>query len=407
MDKVTEKAKQMLDHAGIEINGSRPYDIQVHNDKLFKRVFSQGDLGLGESYMDGWWDVEQLDEFFYRVIAAKLQQVMKRDWVTMFELARAQIFNLQKAKRAFEVGQKHYDVGNDLYRAMLDKRMTYTGALWEHTDNLDDAQEAKLDLVCRKLDLKPGQRVLDIGCGWGSFAGYAAEKYGVSVVGVTVSKEQVTLGNEMYQHLPVELRLQDYRDVDEKFDHIVSLGMIEHVGRKNYRTYMKVVDRCLEEEGRFVLQTIGHNQSLKAASPWTERYIFPNSMLPSIRLLGTSAEKLFTMEDWENIGANYDPTLMAWFRNFDSSWDTLKHNYSDRFYRMWKYYLLTSAGSFRARRIQLWQILFTKTGLPGGYKRVSRQRVTQQEKPAVDGKHDTSVADMKPATGNGLKKIRH
>lgn len=392
--RLKQKAEQMLDHAGIQINGPRPFDIQVHDDRVYKRVFSQGDLGLGESYMDGWWDVEKLDEFFYRIIAAKLQQTIKRDWVTLFELARAQLFNLQKAKRAFEVGQKHYDVGNDLYKVMLDKRMTYTGALWENADNLDDAQEAKLDLVCRKLDLKPGQKVLDIGCGWGSFAGYAAEKYGVDVIGVTVSKEQVALGNKMYGHLPVELRLQDYRDVNEKFDHIVSLGMIEHVGRKNYRTYMQVVDRCLEDDGRMVLQAIGHNHSLKGASPWTERYIFPNSMLPSIRQLGASAEGLFTMEDWQNIGANYDPTLMAWFHNFDSNWGALKANYTERFYRMWKYYLLTSAGSFRARRIQLWQIVFTKTGIPGGYRRVSH--LPAKTKQASPAEH------MKPANGNGV-----
>lgn len=384
-NKFKDKAQYLLETAGIEINGSRPFDIQVHDERLYKRVFSQGELGLGESYMDGWWDVEKLDEFFYHVITAKLQNTIKKDWNTLFELFRAQIFNLQKISRAFEIGQKHYDVGNDLYRAMLDKRMTYTCAYWENARNLDEAQEAKLEMVCRKLDLQPGQRVLDIGCGWGSFAGYAAEKHGANVVGITVSKEQVNLGNEKYSHLPVELRFQDYRDVDEKFDHIVSLGMIEHVGRKNYRTFMKVIDRCLDEKGRFVLQTIGHNKTLRSASPWTHRYIFPNAMLPSVKLLGESMEGLFTMEDWQNMGANYDPTLMAWFKNVDSAWDNLKDKYSERFYRMWKFYLLSSAGSFRARRMQLWQLVITKDGIPGGFIRAKYQANNVRKNMPQDG----------------------
>lgn len=387
-NKFKDKARLLLETAGVEINGNRPFDIQVHDERLYKRVFSQGELGLGESYMDGWWDVEKIDDFFYRVITAKLQHTIKQDWNTLFELFRAQVFNLQKISRAFEVGQKHYDVGNDLYKVMLDKRMTYTCAVWDNANNLDEAQEAKLDLVCRKLDLKPGQRVLDIGCGFGSFAIYAAEKYGVSVVGVTVSKEQIDLGNKMKKQLPVDLRYQDYREVDGQFDHIVSLGMFEHVGKKNYRTFMQVVDRCLKENGTALIQTIGSNISLHGASPWTHRYIFPNSMLPSIRQIGSAMEGLFTVEDWQNIGANYDHTLMAWFNNFDSHWDDLKDNYTDRFYRMWSYYLLSSGGSFRARRLQVWQLVLSKTGILGGYDR-SRYLINNS---------------LEKNTGNGVSK---
>ncbi|MEX0929943.1 MAG: class I SAM-dependent methyltransferase, partial [Balneolales bacterium] len=258
----------------------------------------------------------------------------------------------------------------------------------------DEAQEAKLDLVCRKLDLRPGQRVLDIGCGWGSFAAYAAEKYGVDVVGVTISKEQVALGSEMTRGLPVEIRLQDYRDLDERFDHIVSLGMIEHVGKKNYRTFMQVADRCLDEKGLFLLQTISSNISLRGASPWTHRYIFPNSMLPSIKQLGSSLEGLFTVEDWQNIGAGYDPTLMAWFKNFDANWSQLKEQYSDRFYRMWKFYLLSSAGSFRARRIQVYQVALSKTGIPGGFSR-SRYPTAAPRKAVARNGEPGEVTDRK------------
>ena len=253
---------------------------------------------------------------------------------------------------------------------MLDKRLTYTCGYWRTANNLDEAQEAKLDLVCRKLGLKSGQSVLDIGGGWGSFAKFAAEKYGAKVTVVTVSKEQVELGQKLCAGWPVTFLLQDYREVKGKFDQIVSLGMIEHVGYKNYRTYMEVAERCLAADGLFLLHTIGGNESAKSTEPWIAKYIFPNSMLPSIKQLGQSIEGLFVMEDWENFSAYYEPTLMAWFANFDRHWPELKDKYGDRFYRLWKYYLLSCAGSFRARKNQLWQIVLSKQGVPGGYKSI-------------------------------------
>jgi len=167
--------------------------------------------------------------------------------------------------------------------------------------------------------------------------------------------------------LPIELRLQDYRDVHETFDHVISLGMFEHVGYKNYRTYMEVASRCLKDDGLFLLHTIGGNMSVTHTDPWIERYIFPNSMLPSLAQIGKAIEKIFVMEDWHNFGADYDKTLMAWFHNFNKHWDTLKGKHGDRFYRMWKFYLLASAGGFRARKNQLWQIVLSKNGVPGGY----------------------------------------
>ena len=143
-------------------------------------------------------------------------------------VAKAWVLNRQSRTKAFQIGEKHYDIGNDLYTRMLDKRLTYTCGYWRDAKTLDDAQEAKLDLICRKIGLKAGQTVLDIGCGWGSFAGYAAEKYGAKVTGITVSKEQIALATEKYKDFDVEFRYQDYRDVSEKFDHIVSVGMFEH-----------------------------------------------------------------------------------------------------------------------------------------------------------------------------------
>ncbi|NOY59278.1 MAG: cyclopropane fatty acyl phospholipid synthase [Calditrichaeota bacterium] len=367
VNKLEEKAREILAPADVIINGDRPWDIQVHNTNLYRRVFSQGSLGLGEAYMDGWWDAKALDELFYRILRARLDEKISRNWRLALLFLKARLLNLQSRSRAFRIGEHHYDIGNELYSLMLGKTMAYSCGYWKNAANLDEAQESKLDLICKKLGLKSGMRVLDIGCGWGSFAKFAAGKYGVEVVGITVSREQVELGKQRCRGLPVTIRLQDYRDVNEKFDHVVSVGMIEHVGYKNYRVFMEIVHRSLKDDGLFLLHTIGGNQSTHSIDPWTEKYIFPNSMLPSARQITTAIEGLFVMEDWHNFGAYYDLTLMAWFENFHKGWDKIKSRYNDRFYRMWKYYLLYCAGSFRARKNQLWQIVLSKEGVKGGY----------------------------------------
>ncbi|MFA6995143.1 MAG: cyclopropane fatty acyl phospholipid synthase [Patescibacteria group bacterium] len=367
-DKNKDFIQKLLAFVEITINGGRPGDIQVHDDRFYGAVLSRGTLGLGEAYMDGWWDAQSLDDFFYRVIKADLESKIKLDFKTSFFILKNLLFNQQRKKKAFEVGRKHYDIGNDLYTAMLGSTMAYSCAYWsEKTENLDQAQEAKLDLICRKLNLQPGNKVLDIGGGWGSFAKYAAEKYGVHVDVITVSKEQVALGKKFCAGLDVNFILQDYRKIDGLYDHIVSVGMIEHVGYKNYRTYMEVAAKHLKDEGLFLLHTIGGNKSVKSTEPWIEKYIFTNSMLPSIKQLARAAEKIFVVEDLHNFGFYYDQTLMAWYRNFEKSWPTLKEKYGERFYRLWKYYLLSCAGSFRARKNQLWQIVLSKKGVPGGY----------------------------------------
>ena len=355
---------ELLDSAGITINGSNPWDITIHNPLFYDRIFVQPHLTLGEGYMEGWWDCPAIDQFITRVLQARLDKKVMGDWRIKWDVLRAGLQNLQSKTRAYQVGEQHYDLGNDLYQAMLDKRLNYTCAYWKDAKNLDEAQEAKLDLVCRKIGLKPGMSVLELGCGWGSFAKFAAEKYGAQVLGVTVSKEQVALGMELCKGLPVELRLQDYREVNGKFDRVISIGVMEHVGYKNYRTYMQVVDRCLKEGGLGFIHTIGGNISTTLTDQFTNKHIFPNGMLPSIAQLGEAMEGLFVMEDWHNIGPHYDPTLMAWHANFEEAWPELKKNYSEKFRRMWNYYLLSSAGGFRSRSQQLWQIVFTRPGSP-------------------------------------------
>jgi len=361
-------AKELLSLAGVTINGDNPWDMRVHDMRLFGRFFGGGSLGLGEAYMDGWWDCEQLDKFFFLILRAGLDEKVKFNWPLLWHAVVSRISNQQSRNKAFVIGEKHYDTGNDLFTAMLGKTMAYSCGYWPHAFNLDEAQEAKFDLICKKLNLKPGMRILDIGCGWGTFMKYAAAKYGVEAVGITVSKEQAELGRELCQGLPIEIKLQDYRSVNEKFDRIISIGMIEHVGYKNYRTYMEVAHRCLAENGMFLLHTIGKERSTTATDPWIAKYIFPNSHLPSIKQIGAAIEKLFVMEDWHNFGVDYDKTLMAWDANFEKAWQALKGKYGERFYRMWKYYLLSCAGAFRARNIQLWQIVLSKGGVVGGWK---------------------------------------
>ncbi|MBU1118882.1 cyclopropane fatty acyl phospholipid synthase [Patescibacteria group bacterium] len=368
--KVKEIAEGLLGKADIIIDGNNPWDIRVKNDRFYERVMAEGNLGLGESYMDGWWESDAIDEMITRILNARLDKEVKVSARMAYEYAKARVVNMQGKTRAFEIGKRHYDIGNDLYAAMLDSRMVYTCAYWNEAQTLNEAQEAKLDLVCRKIGLKAGDSVLDIGCGWGGFAQYAAEKYGAHVVGITVSKEQAALARKRVEGLPVEIRLQDYRDVDEQFDHIISLGMIEHVGYKNYRTYMEIVSKCLKDGGFFLIQTIGGLRSVTATDAWIEKYIFPNSMLPSVKQIAESIEKLFVLEDLHNFGADYDKTLMAWYKNFNDGWGSFKQNYSEQFYRMWKYYLLSCAGTFRSRSNQLWQLVLSKNGVPGGYTAV-------------------------------------
>jgi cyclopropane-fatty-acyl-phospholipid synthase len=362
----------LLKHTDIQINGAKPYDIQVHNPLFYERILREGSLGLGESYMDGWWDCAALEQFFAKIFEAELDKKIKYNAKVMAKLLFRKtlyaLHNPQNKKRAFQVGEQHYDAGNNLYQRMLDPTLSYTCAYWKDATTLEQAQLAKLELICQKLQLKPGMRLLDIGCGFGGMARYAAQKYGVEVVGLTISKEQQALGMKLSKGLPIDIRLQDYRDLTEKFDRVVSIGMFEHVGPKNYRQYMRVASKALKDpDSLFLLHTIGANTSHFETDPWINKYIFPNGVLPSIAQIAHSIEGLFVMEDWHNFGFDYYKTLMAWHHNFNQTYHEIEAQYSPRFFRMWNYYLLCCAGGFYARELQLWQIVLSKKGLAGGY----------------------------------------
>jgi len=354
--------ERMLAPAGIMINGNGPADIRVRDERLYARLLRYKNLGLGESYMEGWWDCQRLDELIYKVLTARIDKRIVGGMKLLFPTVAAVFLNMQSRVRAFDVAERHYNLDNDLFMSFLDPYNQYSCAYFDGTDDLNEAQVKKMDLICRKLDLKANDRVLDIGCGWGGLAKYMAEKHGCRVTAVNISDRQIEYARETCRGLPVEIVRKDYRDLDGCYDKIVSVGMFEHVGMKNYRTFMTAVHRCLNDGGVFLLHTIGNNESRIKCDPWIHKYIFPNGMLPSIAQIGKAAEGLFVTEDLHNLGPHYEKTLMAWHGNFQKAWPQLKSKHSETFKRMWDFYLLSCAGAFRARDIQLWQWVLTRYG---------------------------------------------
>ena len=369
MNSTYRKAKEILEKNDITLNGNKPWDVQIHNKNVFNRWFSEGSMGMGESYMDGRWDAKELDKCIYKLYYENLEKhvSIKGFWK---EILKAKLMNRQTKKKSHKVAKEHYDLGNDFYENMLDSRMQYTCGYWKKAKTLEQAQKDKLDLVCKKLKLKKGEKVLEIGCGWGGFAKYAAENYGVEVTCYNISKEQVEYARKNTKGLPVTVHLADYREAKGEYDKVAAIGIAEHVGYKNYKGMMKIAHRCLKKHGLFIVHTIANNFSTTRSEPWFDTYIFPNGMLPSAKQLAEALEGIFVLEDWHNFGPDYDKTLMAWFTNFNKNWPKFQKRYGDRFYKMWKFYLLSFAGNFRARKIELYQLVLSKNGILGGYSSV-------------------------------------
>jgi len=361
-----------LRESGVSINGPNPWDPQVRSSGLFARLALHGALGAGESYMDGEWECARLDELTARLLSSGIYAKLESHSSFSPGNLLTRLVNRQSRRWARRNVAAHYEIGNDVFAATLGRTMSYTCAYWPEAQNVDEAQDAKHELACRKLELRPGMRLLDIGCGWGGFARHAAERHRVQVTGITLSPSQEEYARQGCQGLEVEIRLQDFRDVRGRFDRISALGVIEHVGPKNHRAFFQTVQEALEPGGLFLLQTIGCNRTEVGTDRWIDRYIFPNAVIPSACQLLRAAEGLLVLEDWHNFGADYDRTLLAWHSNFESAWPSLRGKYGERFRRMWRYYLLTCAGSFRVRRNQLWQAVFSKGGVRGGYRRVGR-----------------------------------
>jgi cyclopropane-fatty-acyl-phospholipid synthase len=364
---------QLLAAADIHLNGSRPWDIQINNPLTLGRIMRDGSLGMGESYMDGWWDCQAIDQMMTRAVRARLHEHLGTP------RAHVQSWFGQWAKRlpssnARIVGRAQYDLNNQLFCAMLDSSMSHSSAYWEEgATTLEQAQEAKMEMVCRKLQLKPGMRLLDIGCGWGSFMRYAAKHYGVTALGLTTSKEQMALGQSMNQDLPVQFEHTDIQHFNtnsrSQFDCVVSLGMLNTPVLAANNALFSTARRSLKKDGLFLLETMGNNQRGQLLEPWLQKHLLCQIPLPSLGDVTDVAQLDFVVEDVHNLGADHDRTLLHWHQRFERAWPQLRLAYDERFYRMWRYHLMGSAGSFRARSTQIWQMVMSPKGLSSVYRR--------------------------------------
>jgi cyclopropane-fatty-acyl-phospholipid synthase len=362
--------RKLLEKAGVEINGSFPWDIQVHNQKVYRRIITQGTLGLGESYMDGWWTCRAVDQLFHKLINAELQTEISLPLKEKASILTNRWLNMQSKIRSLKVVDEHYDSQSEIILSFLDNYKQYSCGYFKKTTDLNTAQEQKLELICKKLMLSSRDNVLDIGCGYGGFARFASERYHCKVTGISTSHAQIEYAKKFCENLPVTFVKSDYRSFTGSFTKILSVGMIEHVGYKNYRALMQMVHKCLQNHGLFLLQTIGGKVSEVTGNPWLMKYIFPNSMLPSAKQIAEAAEGLFVLEDLHNFGEHYDRTLLAWHENFKQNWCNFEDRFDEMFFRMWTYYFLHFAATFRARMNQLWQFVFSKKGIPGGYESI-------------------------------------
>lgn len=377
----------LLHNAGIDVGG-----VEIHDKSALLEVMKGGTLALGETYMAKRWDCRDLDKLMTEVLRKRSTGKLKLTFRDGFGLIWGAIsdwgLNPQMDGGSLVVGKHHYDIGNTMFRHMLGSEMIYSCGYWKGLSNwapqtdLDKAQLSKMEMICRKLKIEKGMRILDIGCGWGGFARYTAGEYGAKVVGITISKEQYKYCQEQDDETyggGCEFYLASYYDLPEldesfegSFDRVVSIGMCEHVGYKNYQTFMNIQCQMLKPGGMVMLHTIVGNESKLRGDSWYEKYIFPNSMLPSLSQLASAAENVLVMEDIHNIGVHYDKTLMAWHKNFNQSIDLINDELDEpmdeTFIRMWNYYLLFSAALFRSRTIQLYQIVLSKE-VYEGYER--------------------------------------
>lgn len=356
---VEDEGRRLLGLADIEVGGTKPWDIHIHDERFWSRVLRDRELGLGESYQDGWWTSKRVDEMLTRLITGGIYDELKPSLGAMKLTLSSFVHNRQSVRRAAKNASAHYNIGNELYGAMLDKRMIYSCAYWARATNLDEAQEHKLDLICQKLELEPSMKLLEIGCGWGGFAQFAAERYGVHVTAISPASEQVRLARQRCEGLDVDILEADYRQVRGKFDRIVSVGMLEHVGPRNYYEFFGTCDRSLTQDGMMLHQSITNTVSKNRSDPWLDKYVFPGGVLPSLKQLATATEGRFIIEDLHNFGPDYDRTLMSWLHNIELHWDQLP-DFDERFRRTWRYYLMGSAASFRARSVQLMQLVMRR-----------------------------------------------
>jgi cyclopropane-fatty-acyl-phospholipid synthase len=364
--------QKALDKAGITINGNRPHDVRINNPRAWIRIFFEGTLGTGESYEDGDWDCDDISELTNILLTAGANR--GHTGLTGTLLALAGTFQNQQTVRKSRRVAKHYNLSPEFYKRVLGDELVYTCGYWKDAATLAEAQRNKLTLVSEKIHLEPGHEVLDVGCGWGSYAEHAVRCYGSKVTGITIAKEQAYYARKRCEGLPARFEIEDYRDHHGTYDRIVSIGMFEQVGPRNFRTFFEKMRSLLKPDGFFLLHTIVGSEP--GGDPWLEKYIFPGGYLPTAAQIEKSIEGLFVSEDVENFGADYDKTLCAWRENLKHAEPELlvSGEYDERFFRRFNYYFGICAGSFRARKNHVKQYVLSPNGVKGGWRIRSNHR---------------------------------
>lgn len=369
---VERRVRAEFERAGITIGGHAAHDLRVLDPSFFRRIAMNPAYELGQTYVDGLWECDAIDRMMTKLLAAGVGQSFEHGRQFFVRSLVAKAHNLQSRLRAKIVIDRHYDLGDELFAAMLDESMAYTCAIFETPEtSLADAQQAKMRVLCNKLELASGETFLDIGCGWGGLLDHAARVNGARVTGITISKNQHATATERVRHHPgASVRLMDYRDLPkqgERYAKVAAVEMIEAVGPKNYETFFRSVHDVMEPGGRFVLQCFISHRSVYVCNEWFDRHIFPNGVSPSLAFLSRASESTFGAPSViEDIGLHYDPTLMAWNDNFEAAYPSLvRYGYDERFRRMWRFYLTSLAGVFRAKHLRCYQIVYEKPGHRG------------------------------------------
>jgi cyclopropane-fatty-acyl-phospholipid synthase len=345
--------------------------IRLTDKKLYRTLFLNPELRAGEAYMDGTLICEGGGiRDLLEVFAHNRDGLRKHPWQKILKGWLKKIRRYHQRNRAVASRknvQHHYDLSNEFYRLFLDEDLQYSCAYWPSLDiTLEEAQRAKKAHIAAKLNLKPGQRVLDIGCGWGGMAIYLAQNYGVNVVGVTLSDEQHALGRARVKALglsdKVDIRLQDYRDVPEKFDAIVSVGMFEHVGIAHYLEYFSKIHDALKDDGCALVHSIGRKGGPGTTGAWIRKYIFPGGYSPALSETFAEIEKAgLWVTDCEILRLHYAETLLEWDKRFQKNRDKVIEMFDARFARMWEFYLIVSEFSFRHGKHMNFQIQLSKS----------------------------------------------
>ena len=363
---INKVVTHLFERAGLQIGGSKANNVVVHDDRFFKEVLLKGSIGLGDSYVEGTWDASSVDDVVFALIKSGVyNSILSQIYDTVGSVAR-RIQNLQDRIGSYQVIDEHYDLDYNLFLAFLDRYNQYTCGYFERTDDLDQAQENKLELICNKLNLREGDKVLDIGGGWGGLALYMTERFDVDVSIITLSRQQANHARKMCEGRKVKVHVCDYRDIpllfsSSSFDKVAAVGILEHIGHKNYRQFMKVVNHALIPEGRCLFQTLYSPANRILSNPWVRKHIFPNHELPPQNTIKSAASKYFQPADkvaFQDLTPHYVKTLLAWNERLNKAIDDKKINLEPKEHRKWNFYFLSCAGALRAEHMRVGQFVY-------------------------------------------------